>query len=216
VVADYFTEDEYRLVTGDRDSPYNAEAADIDRAQDEVIEHLETWARSAWRPRTHTMTKIVDDPSIVLPRIPFRSITSFTLDNEVVDPTTYVVRPSGVLRWTTTSLLTPSRIMWPAPLIASATAVITYEYGFDEPGWAVKRPCIDAAHTLLRTQKRDKGGKIPRNVSSYSTASTNFQFTRPGELPPLRDPWPWDEDASEAIRSLWEPRRPKRFVGLSV
>lgn len=46
--TDYFTVSEFREITADRTSPYEYDEDDIARAQEQVIDHLERWAYSAW------------------------------------------------------------------------------------------------------------------------------------------------------------------------
>ena len=52
--------------------------------QEEVIERLESWSRSAWRPRTYRQVVRIDVPQTALGRVPVRAITSVDLGGEVV------------------------------------------------------------------------------------------------------------------------------------
>lgn len=211
VTADYFTEAEYRAVTGDTKSPYEAEAEDIDRAQEEVIERLEGWARSAWRPRTYRQVVRIDEPQIALGRVPVRTIASVTVDAQaLVD---YQLSSGGIVRWGW-GLPFVDREDRIFPAMGTVTAIIVFDYGFDAPTWAVKRPCILAAQTLLARDPARRG-KLPPNTTRYSVNNTDLTLERiPGE--PLPAPWPWDADASEAIQTYWGPKRPRRFVSVAT
>lgn len=213
VTTDYFTEAEYRAVTGDTKSPYEAELEDIERAQEEVIERLEGWAHAAWRPRTYRQVVRIDQPQIALGRVPVRTITSLTLDGTTIASSDYQLSSSGVIRWGW-GLPFIDRADRVFPTMGYATAVIVYSYGFDAPSWAVKRPCILAAQTLL-AEDPARRGKLPKNTTRYSVSNTDLTLERvPGE--PLPVPWPWDADASEAIQGYWGPKRPRRFVSVAT
>lgn len=198
----YFSEAEYREVTGDDGSPPKASTSDISRSHDEVVARLEAWARSAWVPRSTTQTEIGWNPLVLLSRQPLRSITTFTADGDTV--TDYDVDAGGLVRWLDWSNDRVPRFFSPA------TISVTYSYGFDAPGWEVKRPCIQAAESLLG--KQEGRSRIPKNVTAYRTEGTSFDLSR--DVGSRTRPWPWDPYASNDIRQFWEPFRPKSFVGV--
>lgn len=202
--ADYFTEPEYRAVTKDNVAGEQAQWEDIERAQVEVIELLETWARTAWRRRVFTERARVGLPKFALARVPVISVSVFNLGAVpylASSPyTDYSYTPGGIVRWGDPNLALQ-------PLEAIADVEITYTYGYDVVPWSVKRPCIVACRNLVRGYGENN---IPEDTESYTSGGTTIRFARAGDAPEL--PWPWDAESSAAVRAYWGPRRPRRFL----
>lgn len=207
--ADYFTDEEYRAVTGDIDTPLDASPDEVERAQAECVERLESWARAAWRPRTGTFTAFVDRAYIALPRIPVRSIVSSSLAG--LSLTGWVVAPNGIFQWAPSGISLdlvgpPSDAMALLPI--PAWVEVAFLYGYDEPPWAIKRPLIEATRALIRRQREES---IPENASSFTSGGTTMRFSRTGP-DYFPEPFPWHEPSSNDIRSYWGPKRPRRFI----
>jgi hypothetical protein len=203
---EYFTEEEFREVAQDEDSPSKFDEADIVRAHDEVVKRLELWARTSWVTREWSMKKLVTHSYINLSRIPVQAITTFNLGGDAVAPGDYDLDAEG------------GKIVWGdwsegVPLMDSvwiAELVWDYGFGFTDPAdidWDIKRPSILAAKSLLVPQKRPN--KIPPNTRSYTTGRTSFdlRFERS-----QTKPWPWDEGMSSQLRAAWEPFRYRMYV----
>jgi len=207
-LGEYFTEDEFREITRDEDSPQKFETADIERGHNEVVNRLEAWARSCWGPpRTYRLRRLVVKSYLDLSRIPVIDITSFTLGGQTVDPTAFEFDAmGGELAWGDWTNM-------PAPALVGGPAwvVVEWTYGHDldvaDVPWEIKRPCIKAARSLLLPDKRDT--KIPPNARSYSTQRANFdlRFERA-----QTKPWPWDEGMSSQVRAFWDPFRWRAYM----
>lgn len=207
----YFTRAEFRAYANDPDdgSPRYTDD-DIDRAQIEVIERLERWARSAWPTVSTATPPVAGDGAaesarsvtethdgggavILLDRVPVISpLTTFEIDGAAVDADAYTLGDDqGVITLDS------------ATKAGAGIITVTYNYGAVVTPQAIKRPAMRAAQSLLDSE----GGRsrIPRNVREYRTEQTTFVMTddRP------RAPWPWDLDASEDVRTWWDPERPR-------
>ena len=201
ITPDYFTDEEYREVTGDSKEPLKVQPEDVERGQIEAIERLEIWARTAWQVREVTQTLRVDIPSFLIHKTPIVEVSEFLVDDVSFTDVDYIIDlENGIVRWDdwTTG----------APVFEPRAAVtITYTYGFDEVPMAVKRPLIQAVRNLLTYE--EGRSKLPRNVSSYGTERASFQMRADRGL--IR-PWPWDERSSQDVRSYWEQFRPKSYI----
>lgn len=214
-MQDYFTEAEYRELTNDNKSPYWVTAEDITRAGTEVVNRLERWARSAWptivdpkeaREATERYRLLGGEMMILTRRVPIIEVSELIIndttyseaDLTAFSASDYLVEyDSGIIRigdWD----------RFPRPTAVYPQMVeITYTYGFIETPEEIKAPCILATESRLR--KEDSRGRIPRNVTSYSTEKTTFNFMRKSAPD---EPWPWDWDASADVQAYWLPSRP--------
>lgn len=84
---------------------------------------------------------------------------------------------------------------------------VTYSYGHLRCPRQVRRPAMAATLSLLRDSQPTK---IPTTATQVTTESTTFVF---GGKPAWRAPWPWDEAASDAVRTWWGPSRPRVIGG---
>lgn len=203
MATDYFTRAQLRA----KYPALNVSDAQIDDAQAEVIDRLEAWAKSAWPNVTGTAgdgtaavarsaTEVHDGGAamIVTDRVPIIAISALTSEGIPVVASSYALYPEeGALAFTAISAVGYSR----------RAVSITYTYGRLLTPALVKRAVMQAAYSLLFT-----GGtsRIPANVRSYTTESTTFEIE--SERGEKTQPWPWDENASESIRSWWERDRP--------
>lgn len=204
---EYYSEEEFREVAQDQDSPSKYDVDEIQRGHDEVVRRLEMWARSSWVTRSWRVFRLVSHQYINLSRTPVQNITSFDLAGEPVLAADYVLDLEG------------GRIMWGdwsfgVPLIEEGPllAEIDWTFGFgattpDDIDWDIKRPTILATMSLLRPQK--ERSKIPPNTRSLSTSRTSFDFRF--ERAQTR-PWPWDESMSSQIRATWDPFRYRSYM----
>lgn len=164
-------------------------------------------------PRREVHTRILRDPGeplILLPKLPILHIVSvYENDDEVTaaDITNYssddylADMAAGIIRW-------GDWCSWPRPTTDGPNKItITYDYGYTETPEEVKTPCVQAVETRLDSQ--EGRGRIPRNVTQYTTERTTFVFGM-GVKPVV--PWPWDANASEDIRSYWEETRPRGLM----
>lgn len=205
MVADYFTEDDFREVVHDSTSPYRYETADIDRAQEEVIDRLERYARTSWTARARTQTERSTAPLLLFDRVPVLAVTSVTLDGTAFTLSDLEMHFAiGRIRWGDWSIPGSPRLSTPG-LVS-----IIYTYGFDYAAgavpWSIRRPCIQASRTLLDGE--EERGKIPRNTLRYSSERTDLTLGRRG----AGKPWPWDSGASDDIRTYWDSSRPRQFI----
>jgi hypothetical protein len=203
MVADYFDETDFRELAHDKTSPFKYETTDIDRAQEEVIQRLEKWARTSWKSRTRVDARRENVPLLLTTRIPILTLDSVSIDGTDLDIGGLELNfESGRIRWGDWSLAGQPR------LDAPGLIVITYTYGFDQDDvdWAIRRPCIQAARSLLDGE--EERGKIPRNTQRYSSERTDLTLGRRG----AGKPFPWDSGASDDIRAYWDPSRPRRFI----
>lgn len=82
---------------------------------------------------------------------------------------------------------------------------LTYSYGHTSCPYVVRRPAMQATLSLL---KDTEPTKVPANVSQMTTEATTFLIGTAGTV--FSGPWPWDQEASEALRSYWGRNRPRR------
>lgn len=202
VRGDYFSEEEYRQVSGDDTVPYKADRNEILRAQEEAIDRLESYSRSAWRPKFVTDTFHTVRPVFSLKRYPIQQVLSLTVDGYpwAVDSDFIFDLESGVARQVGWAAGDP---YWDSPVYVQ----ISYVYGFTEVPWTIKRPMIEACQTLIEGWAGES--KVPRNTSRYSTERSSFELRKDRGL--IR-PWPYDERASQDIRAYWENYRPKTYI----
>jgi hypothetical protein len=208
-LGEYFTEDEFRDVTMDDTAPRKFETEQIDRAHREVIQRLENWARTSWKKRTYRLQKLLYRSQIDLSRGPVISITAFTIGGEDVnDPATYVLdQTAGSLSFGDWYLEGPAPLLEGGPY----NTVVEWEYGFDldadDIPWSIKRPCIQAAKSLMVPIVRTTD--VPANARSYSSrgVSIDLRFQRSQTRP-----WPWDESMSAQVRAEWDPLRWRTYI----
>ncbi len=198
--ADYFTYDEFGELTGDTEAGGRAQPPAVMRAQAEVVERLEEWARTAWRRRTYTEAVRLTHTRFALSRVPVISVQSANLDGSAMSG--YVYDANGVVRF---GVLDNDLQV----LDYLAVVDVSYTYGYDSVPWAIKRPCIDAARSLL--WRSDPESNIPANTESYTNQGTTIRFAPTSESE-MDMPWPWAPDASREVRSYWGPKRPRRFI----
>ena len=286
LLRDYFTEAEFREVTGDTTSPYEYEPEDVARAQDETIRTLERWARASWanvavfatggitsadqtlvlatgtwpadivgsRVRvvgagasgadllttvatrtSDTSVELADaagttvvaadvyadtdgfaatyrtrtenfqgvwGPQLTLSSVPIVAVQGVaeTYDALAVDPVDIDLElETATVTWGLSAFDSPVDIV-----------AITYSYGYGGCPWDIKRPCIQAARSLLGTT--EKRGKLPPGLRQYSTEGSTFVFGE--EQLSGKKPWPWDLDAANAIIAAWADERPTSFVSV--
>lgn len=204
--GDYFTEDEYRTITGDDTVPYKAKRSEIMVAHEEAMERLESYARSAWRPKYARQVFRTNRPLITLKRYPISAISGLTVDGSTwtagddwLSGDFTVDEESGVIRLGDWRGGDP---FWDYDVAIE----IDYVYGFNEVPWAIKRPMIEACASLIRAWEGDS--KLPRNTSTYTADRTTVELRKDRGL---IKPWPWDERASQDVRSYWESYRPKSY-----
>lgn len=125
--------------------------------------------------------------------MPLIAVSTFEVDDTAVVAGTdyYAYAAEGELRFVGVSGAYPRGIQ------------VTYTYGHTSTPWAIKRAAMLATKSLL-TQKAGKS-KVPANVSRHTTEGTTFEFNQEDED---KRPWPWDDDASESVRSYWGSDRP--------
>lgn len=199
--ADYFTEEDYRSVMNDNGSPVTNEWPALERAQSEVVERLERWAKTSWKEREGIYRGLTKVPSVELPHVPVTSVDEFLVGGEAY--TAGITFAGGVVTWNDWSFGVPP------PFPATIAVEITYTFGFNDADvrWAIRRPVIEASAELLRTLRRDK--KFPRKVNRVSSEGTTLELdTQRGARP-----WPWDPRSSDDVRRYWENSRPRRFIG---
>ena len=209
MLNDYYTTAEFRSTVADITVPHRYDDTDIARAQDEVIRRFEFWARTSWKQRTRAETHQSNVALVVLTRLPISSLTSVVLDGDTLTLADLQVDyAAGIIRWGDWSLSAPR-------LSPPGLVVVTYKFGYNEDSgipehviedWSIKRPCIDAAKTLLDGE--EGRGKVPRNALRYSSERTDITLGRRG----AGKPFPWDARASDDLRAYIEPRRAKGWV----
>lgn len=206
--TDYFTEAEFREVVGDRTIPYRFSTADIARAQNEVEDRFERWARMSWTTRTFTQKKRTNIPLVVLHRGPIISVSSWSIDGTTFDTGLLTVEElPATVRWGDWTEGSRPKVNAPGMV------TITFDYGFAEvdvddivTNWSVKRPLIQAASSLLDGEEHR--GKIPRNARRYSSERTDIVLGGVGST----KPFPWDPRASDDVKSYVLPFRPSIMV----
>lgn len=204
MTADYFTEAEFREVSGDDKAPFRFSPADIARAQAEVERRFERWARMSFTTRTISQATRTNIPLVILYRSPIISVDAWSIDGTAYDPALLTIEAdAATVRWG--DWTGGSRPVVNAP----GVAVFDYTYGFadvDGDGivqdWSVKRPLIQAAVSLLDGEEHR--GKIPRNARRYSSERTDIVLGGVGST----KPFPWDPRASDDVRSYVLPFRP--------
>lgn len=152
--------------------------------------------------RLHTQAfQRVWGPQLTLERVPVVAPLGdvlATYDATVVDPVDIDLEAdTATVTWGLAGYIVPVDIV-----------TVAYRYGHGQADWDVKRPIIQASRSLLGTT--EKRGKLPAGLRQYSTEGSTFVF---GEEQ-LRGerPWPWDMDATNAIRAMWEEERPTSFI----
>jgi hypothetical protein len=198
---DYFTDAEYRAVTGDTSNPFEIPADDVLRCQQEVVERLESWARTSWTSRRAVVTKRVSLPRVALTRLPVISVQSVLVDGELLEPDDYELdAENGIMQWSDWTYGIP--YLWPMPLVE-----IIYTYGYGHVPAAVKRPAIQATRLLAKLEEGRV--RLPRDISSYGTERAQFQKRSDRGL---IKPWSWDERDSQDVRSYWESYRTRTYL----
>lgn len=202
---DYFSDEDFRRVMGDNTSPYDYDPDDVLRAQAEVVDRLEKWARTSWKLRTVTAEiHRRNVPLVTTLRVPIVAIESVTVNGDVVTLSDIqYTSESGIVRW---GDWTPGP--FPYLTAGSSRLEVTYTYGFDEDTvpMAVMRPCIVA--TASNLDGEEGRSKIPRNTTRYSAERTDITLGRRGSV----EPWPWDPRATDDIRGYWLSRRPRSIM----
>lgn len=204
---DYFTRAEFLEFAGDPEGAKYGDDA-IDRAQDEVIEALESWAHSSWpnvpevgpedgdgtaaAPRSTTETFDGDVAEVTLENVPVIEATTITIGDTELDVTEFDVYGSESIVGFGSNVGSGRRAI-----------VVEYTFGHTSTPWAIKRPVMQATKSLLDGQPGKS--KIPARTSRYQTGSTTIE--RDTTSTDVK-PWPWDDDASKAVRSYWGPFRP--------
>lgn len=162
---------------------------------------------TASSPRSTTRRLFWRSPLLNTQFVPLIDLTTFQISGTEQDQTLCQIDTgAGTIRWGDWSTRK-------APILRGAPTQIdlAYTYGFLACPASVKRPCMQATRTLLM-QEEDRGG-IPRNVERYQTDGTTFNFNERKEG---CQPWPWDEDSSDDIRSFWMRRRPRRAASVDI
>lgn len=147
---------------------------------------------TAQAPRSRTETFDGGARTVLLSRVPVLEVTAVELGGDAVDADAYDLYPDL------------GSLVFDPPLRHDPRSLeVTYDYGYLSTPATVKRAAMQAAISLL-----DSGptkGSIPDDVEEYSTEGTRFVFGgREEDLPP----WPWDRDATKAVRAYWNRHRP--------
>lgn len=195
--ADYFDTDAFRAWAAKGAVDFTDD--EIEAAQEEVVERLEAWARTAWQEREATETFDVGLRGYVLGNLPVVSVDGVTLDGEAVGVDAYVPDLTAGILWYDTSAFRAS-----SAFSAHQAIAVSYTYGYDAVPRSVVRSCMAATATLLPHVAEQKKGKIPDNTTEYVTEGATFVI-QPGDG---EEPWPWDAVASRDIRNYWGPHRP--------
>lgn len=204
--TDYFDVPEFRQKVKDTTSPYTYDDADIMEAQEEVIDHLETWARTSWKLRADRIeSRRSPAPLIVLGRIPVAAIAYVKIDGTALTLTDLEQNwDAGIIRWGDWSVPGEPILNRDRPGLWE----VKYSFGFDydDVPLSIRRPCIQAAQSLMDGE--ESRGNVPRNTLRYSTERTDITLGRRG----AGQPFPWDPRASDDIRAYWQPHRPRSTV----
>lgn len=128
---------------------------------------------------------------------PVIDVTSMMLDDDVLDPDDYYLyADAGYIRLG----VEPSQYGY-------RRYTLSYTYGATECPMAVKGPCILATRSLLM---QNLPTQVPANVSQLTTEATTMLFGQFGTRD--KKPWPWDQEASDQIKSYW--RQVGRFAAV--
>lgn len=202
--TDYFTDDDFRSISGDTSAPYKYPPEDVERAQKEIIDRVERWAKTSWKLRDRTETHRKNAGLLNTKRGPIVELISVTLNGDLVSEDILDVNEvTGTIRWGNWS---PG----PAPYFPAGytPVVVTYTYGFNEDivPQGIMRPMIQAVTTLLDGE--ENRSSLPRNTTKYSTERTDISMGRRGSV----QPFPWDPRATDDIRGYWDPYRIRNWI----